>query len=466
MSKLDEFYQTTIQGVHWFLVDELKWVYGSDFGYIGQANDLPRTIAINAWVRPGKFNRLTGKTVDLSMAAGLSRDAVIRIGRGHKGSVILEVPKPANAGVTYNLTTEALPQKRGMKIYIGRDQEFRPASIDLSSAQANHLIIAGSSGGGKTNNGSLIMRHIAMFNEPEEAKLLVFDCEKKGYKWQPFYNLPHLMHPHIHDYDEARLALAWVLDEIERRKIERRNRPHLFLLVDEWQDMVEKGEDFVQAMAKIGRMGREYNVRYGLIAQNPTLAKMGDPDVVRNANFRLVALVDSTTAAQVATGQDGSFAHKLTGAGDDLLVAPGAGMRRIAVPELKRPDFERLPRAEVVHPLNLDQYRGLPEALSHDDNQYRPQGGVLPAPGGILAADSTDLVWLGGPKSDPLTIEQLMYALASGRGVQHLAEKYGVGAAASGKAAKLRTFAQAGRAALLDLGYTVVPADREGVPLA
>jgi hypothetical protein len=81
-------------------------------------------------------------------------------------------------------------------------------------------------------------------------------------------------------------------------------------------------EQFIKPVAELATIGREYGLHVLLLTQNPTARQLGDVNIKRNLNCRLVGKVDSGIAALAATGLPDSGAEALVGAGDMLLVTP------------------------------------------------------------------------------------------------------------------------------------------------
>jgi S-DNA-T family DNA segregation ATPase FtsK/SpoIIIE len=184
-----------------------------------------------------------------------------------------------------------------------------------------HALIAGTTGSGKTNVQRLIVYDLALQNAPADVQFLLIDTRKRGSGWAPFAGLPHLAHPIITDDVTAARALGWATAEIDRRAAERRNTPRVFIGIDEAQALLEQ-EALIRPIVDIAGTGREFGVHLIAATQNPTAKQLGDITLKRNLSARLVGKVDGATAAHVATGQEGTEAHKLTGAGDMLLVTP------------------------------------------------------------------------------------------------------------------------------------------------
>jgi DNA segregation ATPase FtsK/SpoIIIE-like protein len=226
--------------------------------------------------------------------------------------------------------------------------------------------------------------------------------------------------------DEARRLFAWSVTEIDRRRQQGRATPRLFVVVDELRALIES-DGFVEPVRRVTSLGREYGVHFIGATQYPTVDALGDSIIKRQLSVRLVGRVDSSDAAYVATGQKGTGAEKLAGAGDFLLIQPGDDTRRLTVAHLGDDDIAALPRLAEPRVLDLSEYEDL---------------------------DHVQDVAKGYPRPDELEPDQVAVALASGRGITWLASELGIG---STKAGRVKQFADRMREKIEALGYALVP---------
>ncbi len=355
-----DFYVQVMRGVASYLRQELSLRAGYDYRILA-AGDNPRTIAVTVQVNPRYLRPIMTMTEQLSMAARLDAGMSLRIVRGRKGTLLLEVPKPPE--LWFHVRVDMLPPRRGLAASVGINQERRPTTIDFAHPTTPHALIAGATGSGKTNAEQLLAWNLAVRNDPHQVQMILIDVEKRGLRWRQFDRLPHLLHPVVAEEQEARQVLAWLIAEIDRRREQRRSWPRLFIFIDEMQSLTVDGA--AAPLARIARMGREYGVHLVGALQNPTSANLGDADLKRNLAVRLVGRVDSATAAHVATGQKQTGAERLTGAGDFLLIQPGAEVQRLTVALLSEADLDRLPRGDngAQGKLNLEGIGGLDHML-------------------------------------------------------------------------------------------------------
>jgi S-DNA-T family DNA segregation ATPase FtsK/SpoIIIE len=397
------FYKQTAAAIAGYLRQELDIQSGVHWRIV-EATNGPRVLALTVIINPRYARQVMSLAEPLSMAAGLDRGASIRVDRGRRGTLALEIPKPKN--LWYNVAIADLPRRRFLSASVGFDDQFRPAMINFSDPLTPHALIAGTTGSGKTNVQRLVIFDLASQNEPGDVQFILIDTRKRGSGWASFAGLPHLLHPVITDDATAARALSWATAEVDRRAAEHRDLPRIFIGIDEAQALLES-EQFVKPIGDLAAVGREFGVHVILSAQNPTAAQLGDANIKRNLSARLVGRVDSPTAANVATGQSDTGAHLLTGAGDMLLIKPDEA-RRITAALVTDRDTARLPRAEAVGALDLDGY---------EDGDH--------------VADVADLPGKAGRRPDPLDlylVGRLLVHLARTPGLSDgsLANKLGV----------------------------------------
>lgn len=312
----------------------------------------PRLLTLPYQVNPRFHPRISALAEQLSAAARLDRGATIRVERGHRGTLVLEIPKPA--GLWRPLRLAQLRPGRGVKAVLGLDSENHTTLLDFTDPALAHVLLAGKTGSGKTNVQRLIFHALARQTEPDEARFLLIDTRKRGAAWQPFARLPHLLHEPIIDPNTAARALAWATAEIDRRSAQRQNTPYVFIGVDEVQDLLAD-EALVKAIADLSSVGREWGLHLVIATQNPTREVLGDLTIKRNM-ARIVGKTDQD-GARAAAGVGGTGAEKLTGKGDMLLV--NGHVTRFLAALLTGSDLAALPRVEEVQQLDLSDYEDL-----------------------------------------------------------------------------------------------------------
>ena len=135
----------------------------------------------------------------------------------------------------------------------------RPLLLRLPSPDVVHVLIAGTTGSGKTALARAMLASLARYNPPSELQLLLVDPKGRGFR--PLQALPHVRQGLIADSRAAHNALLGMIQEMEARDREQRNRPLLVVAVDELADLLQTGGKQVElaltAPGATGARGRD-----------------------------------------------------------------------------------------------------------------------------------------------------------------------------------------------------------------
>ena len=204
---------------------------------------------------------------------------------------------------------------------LGLDPEGTPLLLRLPSPNVAHVLIAGTTGSGKTALARAMVASLVLHNHQRDLQLVLVDPKGRGLT--PFAGLPHLLVPVVTRVEEALPLLARLVAEMERRDAEQRDTPRLVLVLDELADLVQVGGREMEALlTRLTQRGREAGLHLVACTQKPTAAVIGGL-VKSNFPVRLVGAVTSPEDAKVATGLAGTGAERLLGQGDFLVVAKG-----------------------------------------------------------------------------------------------------------------------------------------------
>jgi S-DNA-T family DNA segregation ATPase FtsK/SpoIIIE len=204
---------------------------------------------------------------------------------------------------------------------LGLDQEGVPLLLRLPSPNVAHVLIAGTTGSGKTALARTMVASLALHNSRRCLQLVLVDPKGRGFL--PFQGLPHLLVPVVTRVDEALALLQRLVAEMERRDAEGRSEPGLVVVLDELADLVQVGgREMEAALTRLTQRGREAGLHLVACTQKPAAAVIGGL-VKSNFPVRLVGSVASPEDAKVATGLAQTGAEKLLGQGDFLVVAKG-----------------------------------------------------------------------------------------------------------------------------------------------
>ena len=310
----------------------------ASFEVIARVADIERGPAITRYeLEPGpgvKVQKITTLSDDIALAM---RAASIRIVAPIPGKnrVGIEVPNAASASVFLKevlATNEFRSSASKLTLALGKDIAGNPIVADLS--EMPHLMIAGTTGSGKTVcvNG-LIMS--MLFNaSPDEVKFLMVD--PKMVELSQYNDIPHLLCPTVTDTRKASGALNWVVGEMESRYTrlskagvknikgfnEQGNKmPYIVVIIDELADLMQVSAKTVESsITRLAQLSRAVGIHLILATQRPSvdvITGVIKANFPARISFKVASKVDSRTVL------DMNGAESLLGKGDMLFMKPG-----------------------------------------------------------------------------------------------------------------------------------------------
>jgi S-DNA-T family DNA segregation ATPase FtsK/SpoIIIE len=210
---------------------------------------------------------------------------------------------------------------------LGVDEGGAPLLVRLDSPDVGHILVAGTTGSGKTALARTLLLSLAMHNHPGQLQLALIDPKGRGLG--TLAGLPHIWRAAgvAQDTGVAVALLNDLVEEMARRDAAGRSLPRLVVAVDELADLLQTGGKAVaETLTRLTQRGREAGIHVVAATQRPSAALVGG---LMKANFpvRLVGSVVSAEDARVAAGVPGTEAERLLGRGDFLLVAKGQVIR-------------------------------------------------------------------------------------------------------------------------------------------
>ena len=337
----------------------------ADFGVEGSVTEVkPGPVITMYELEPAsgvKINKITNLSDDLALALKARSVRIVAPIPG-KAAIGIEIPNYERESVYLRDvldSEEFLESKYKLPIVLGKNIAGRPVITDL--ARMPHLLIAGTTGSGKSVSLNAMICSILFKTAPDEVKFIMIDpkrLELSGYE-----GIPHLLNPVVTNPKEASQVLKWTVDEMERRyaaiadvgvkSIERYNRlvekeqiaikkqmsglsspvsgektatvpeklPYIIVVIDELADLMMVAQRNVEtSLARLAQMARAAGIHLILATQRPSV------DVITGiikANFptRISFKVSSKVDSRTILDQLG--AEKLLGAGDMLFMPPG-----------------------------------------------------------------------------------------------------------------------------------------------
>ena len=294
-----------------------------------------------------KVSRIVNLADDLALALA-AKDIRIEAPIPGKPFIGIEVPNRATSVVSFKDVMEhqeAKAKKDSMNVPLGKD--VTGSTISANLAKMPHLLIAGSTGSGKSVAINTILASILMKARPEDVKLVLID--PKMVELSVYNGVPHLLIPVVTDAKLASNALRKVVKEMERRyklfaaggvrnmgeynqKVAENNQdkskpvmkplPYILVVVDELSDlMMVGGHDVEGAIVRLGQMARAAGIHMILATQRPSvdvITGLIKANVPSRISFAVSSGVDSRTIL------DQTGAEKLLGRGDMLYMPIGA----------------------------------------------------------------------------------------------------------------------------------------------
>ncbi|HNS53642.1 MAG: DNA translocase FtsK [Syntrophobacterales bacterium] len=342
----------------------------ADFGVEGRVSEVKPGPVITMYElepAPGvKINRIANLSDDLALALKAQSVRIVAPIPG-KAAIGIEIPNAERDAVTLRdaVDNEAFAQaKHRLPIALGEDITGTPVIADLT--RMPHLLIAGTTGSGKSVFLNALICSLLFKAPPDEVKFLMID--PKRLELAAYEGLPHLLHPVVVDPKEAASVLRWAVEEMENRyriigetgekSIDKFNRfvekkqqgrerileeaqarlpmgeaeepepkplpeklPYLVIVIDELADLMMVAQRNVEeSLTRLAQMARASGIHIILATQRPSV------DVITGiikANFptRISFQVSSKVDSRTILDQLG--AEHLLGQGDMLFMPPG-----------------------------------------------------------------------------------------------------------------------------------------------
>ena len=328
-----------------------------------------------------KVSKIVNLADDLALALA-AKDIRIEAPIPGKPLIGIEVPNRTTSAVSFKdvmLHQDSKAKDISLDVPLGKDVEGKVISADLRKMP--HLLIAGSTGSGKSVAINTIITSILMKSYPEDVKLVLID--PKMVELSVYNGIPHLLIPVVTDAKLATNALRKTVKEMERRyqlfaaggvrniteynqKVAENNAdktntvmeklPYIVVIVDELSDlMMVAGHDVEDAIVRLAQMARAAGIHMILATQRPSvdvITGLIKANVPSRISFAVSSGVDSRTIL------DQVGAEKLLGRGDMLFLPIGA-----AKPERVQGAFISVNEVEKI----VSWVKGQQEAVYNED---------------------------------------------------------------------------------------------------
>ncbi len=342
--------------------------------------------------RPGtavKVSSIANLSKDLAMALSAEQVRVIAPIPGND-VVGIEVPNRVREMVylrdlmAHKAYTEA---RQKLPLVLGKDIAGKASVADLTKMP--HLLIAGTTGSGKSIAIHSFIMSVLFRNTPDEVRFLLID--PKMLELTAYKNIPHLLHPVVTEPRDAAVALRWAVSEMERRNrvmseagvpnIAEYNAmvrksgdadpiPYIVVVIDELADlMMVAGKQVEIIIARLAQLARAAGIHMMIATQNPTI-KVVTGIIKANMPTRISFKVRSMQDSRVILDQNG--ADDLLGYGDMLHLPSGSSkLQRVHGAFVSTEERNRVVeflRDQGMPKYNQEIMRACVEAKENDEN--------------------------------------------------------------------------------------------------
>jgi len=317
-----------------------------------------------------KYSRITGLADDLCLAMKAESILIDRI--PGKSTVGIQIPNPHREAITLRELLESDTYVRSssrLTMALGKTIHGEPFISDMSTMP--HLLIAGSTGAGKSVSVNAMISSILFRCTADEVRFIMID--PKRLELGMYEDIPHLLTPVVVDPKQAANALRWGVREMEERyktlaahgvrNIDQYNRnmkaaiaegggkgedgvelktmPYIVVIIDELADlMMAAGREVEESIARIAQMARAVGIHLILATQRPSvdvITGLIKANLPARIAFRVASKIDSRTIL------DGNGAEQLLGKGDMLYLPPASSrFVRIHGPYISEQETARL----------------------------------------------------------------------------------------------------------------------------
>jgi len=306
--------------------------FGVEASVIGQIAG-PRVTRYELQLAPGtKMSKVAALKDDLSYALATTEIRILAPIPG-KQAVGVEVPNLSPNLVTLGDIYDDLPATASpLAVWLGKDISGTAVWADL--ARMPHLLIAGTTGSGKSGCINTILTSILLRSTPDEVRMILVDPKRIELNY--YESIPHLLTPVVSSPKEATAALTNVVAEMDRRyermsivrarNLPEANRalrqrgedplPYLLVVIDELADLMMVSPQAVEdGIIRLAQKSRAVGIHLVLATQRPSVDVITGM-IKANVPSRIAFAVSSQTDSRVIL--DGAGAESLLGQGDML----------------------------------------------------------------------------------------------------------------------------------------------------
>jgi DNA segregation ATPase FtsK/SpoIIIE, S-DNA-T family len=358
--------------------------FGVEATVIGQISG-PRVTRFELQLAPGtKVSKVAGLKDDLSYALATTEIRILAPIPG-KQAVGVELPNLSPNLVTLGDIFDDLPATASpVSVWLGKDISGSAVWTDL--ARMPHLLIAGTTGSGKSGCINALLTSILLRATPDDVRMILID--PKRIELNHYESIPHLLTPVVSSPKEASAVLANCLAEMERRyerlshvrarNLNEANRafrqrgeatiPYLLVVIDELADLMMVAPQAVEdAVIRLAQKSRAVGIHLVLATQRPSVDVITGM-IKANVPSRIAFAVSSQTDSRVVLDSGG--AESLLGQGDMLFKPLGTSrLQRVQGAYVSEEEIALVVEQTRQREQELDEgYLELPEVFAEPDD--------------------------------------------------------------------------------------------------
>lgn len=321
----------------------------NDFGIKGTVVEIhvgPSVTQYEVSVPHGtKLNKISSINKEIALALA-AKDVRLQTPIPGKSTIGVEIPNPVISEVKIKEILANIPKSQAnakILVALGKDIMGRPQATDI--AKTPHLLVAGSTGSGKSVCINSFLATILMKYRPDEVKLLLVDPKKV--ELSNYNGVPHLLCPVVTDPKKASVALQKIVSEMEKRYdlfsekgvknigtynewVDKENQksevpikkmPYIVVIIDELADlMLVASKEVEDSIMRITQMARAAGIHLIVATQRPStdvITGVVKANIPSRISFAVATGIDSRTIL------DQTGAEKLLGKGDMLFLPMG-----------------------------------------------------------------------------------------------------------------------------------------------